>query len=128
MVNGDPSVSAYFEPTTLYVVSSDEINAYNTNIKNVEDPVELKDAANKWYVDEKVESAVISAIERTENKCYILGSIDDAPTTSNTIGDVAVVSAKIAKDPSNISRTSYYWNGSAWEAMDGNYDTDHVFF
>lgn len=51
MVTGDPSVSAWFEPTTLYVVSSDEINAYNTNIKNVADPLEPKDAANKRYVD-----------------------------------------------------------------------------
>jgi hypothetical protein len=55
MVNGDPSVSAWFEPTTLYVVSSDEINAYNTNIKNVADPLEPKDAANKRYVDEKID-------------------------------------------------------------------------
>lgn len=55
MINGDPDVSAHFDPKTLYVVSSDEINAYNTNIKNVADPLEAKDAANKRYVDEQLE-------------------------------------------------------------------------
>jgi hypothetical protein len=63
MINGDPSVSAWFEPTTLYIVSSDEINAYNTNIKNVADPIEQKDAANKRYVDEEIDRAMVSAID-----------------------------------------------------------------
>lgn len=118
MVNGDPSVSVWFEPTTLYVVSSDEINAYNTNIKNVADPLEPKDAANKRYVDEEIERASISAVEAAvisaENACYIVSSLEDAPTEGNSIGDAAIVSAKIAGNNSLISRTSYYWNGNAW--------------
>ena len=132
MVNGDPSVSAWFEPTTLYVVSSDEINAYNTNIKNVADPLEPKDAANKRYVDEEIERASISAAEAAvisaENACYIVSSLEDAPTEGNNIGDAAIVSAKIAGSDSLISRTSYYWNGNAWAAMDGNYTADNVYF
>ena len=39
-----------FEPKTLYVVSSDELNAYNTQIKNVGDPIDENDAANKSWV------------------------------------------------------------------------------
>ena len=38
-------------------MSSDEINAYNTNIKNVADPLEDKDAANKWYVDDVIQAS-----------------------------------------------------------------------
>lgn len=50
--------SGQFEPKTLYVMSSDQINAYNTQIKNVANPEEEKDAANKWYVDYACESAL----------------------------------------------------------------------
>ena len=49
-------VSGQFEPKTLYVISSDEINAYNTRIKNVADPVENYDAANKRWVDQYIDS------------------------------------------------------------------------
>lgn len=56
MINGDPKYAGYFEISTLYVISSDEINAYNTNIKNVADPIVDKDAANKRYVDDQIET------------------------------------------------------------------------
>ena len=56
--------SGQFEPKTLYVVSSDQINAYNTQIKNVADPEEEKDAANKWYVDSACES-VLNIVEES---------------------------------------------------------------
>ena len=51
MVVGDPQYAGLFETKTLYIVSSDEINAYNTRILNVAMPENDKDAANKWYVD-----------------------------------------------------------------------------
>lgn len=58
--------SGQFELKTLYVVSSDQINAYNTQIKNVGDPEEEKDAANKWYVDYACESVLTIAGESTD--------------------------------------------------------------
>lgn len=51
-----------FEPKTLYVVSSDELNAYNTNIRNVKDPSREQDAANKRYVDSAVSNAVPTGV------------------------------------------------------------------
>lgn len=52
MVTGG-EYSAYFEPKTLYIISSDEINAYGTRIRKVADPIDDDDAANKRYVDEQ---------------------------------------------------------------------------
>ena len=40
-----------FESKTLYILSSDEINAYNTRIKNIANPIEETDAVNKQYID-----------------------------------------------------------------------------
>lgn len=51
-------LSDKFEPKTLYIVSSDEINAYGTQVKNVSDPEDDQDAANKWYVDYACESVL----------------------------------------------------------------------
>lgn len=85
MINGDPSVSAWFEPKTLYVVSSDEINAYNTNVKNVADPVEAKDAANKRYVDERLELSTTAKFNSLSS--YISGdlNVENALTSSGSI-------------------------------------------
>jgi hypothetical protein len=40
--------------STLYIVSSDVTNVYGERIVNLHDPIELSDAVNKKYVDEKV--------------------------------------------------------------------------
>lgn len=47
-------------------MSSDQLNAYNTQIKNVGDPEEEKDAANKWYVDYACESVLTIVGESTD--------------------------------------------------------------
>lgn len=46
---------ASFEPRTLYVVSSDQLDAHNTQVVNVADPTDGYDAANKRYVDDQIE-------------------------------------------------------------------------
>lgn len=71
--------SDQFEPKTLYIVSSDEINAYNTNIKNVADPEEEKDAANKWYVD-SVSSRIHGNVESLNNELETLVGTTSAET------------------------------------------------
>lgn len=67
--------SGQFEPKTLYVVSSDQINAYNSQIKNVGDPEEEKDAANKWYVDYACESVLNIVEESCAASCMGLSSV-----------------------------------------------------
>lgn len=51
-----------------------------------------------------------------------------AATASKEIhaGDTAIVKRTIAND--KISYTAYVYNGTAWEAMDGNYSSDNVYF
>lgn len=41
-------------------------------------------------------------------------------------GDIAVVKRAIAND--KISHTAYVYNGRAWEAADGNYNAENVYF
>ena len=88
MVVGDPEYAGLFEPKTLYIVSSDEINAYNTNIKNVADPLEDKDAANKWYVDDaarKIDEDVGLLSDELQYKL-------DKRTGGEVSGDVTILS------------------------------------
>lgn len=51
-----------------------------------------------------------------------------AATTGKEIhaGDTAIVKRVIAND--KTSYTAYVYNGTAWEAMDGNYSSDNVYF
>ena len=51
-----------------------------------------------------------------------------AATTGKEIhaGDTAIVKRTIAND--KTSYTAYVYNGTAWEAMDGNYSSDNVYF
>ena len=47
-------------------------------------------------------------------------------STTLVQGDVAVVKALISGD--KYEYTAYVYNGSAWAAMDGNYDAENVYF
>lgn len=42
------------------------------------------------------------------------------------IGDVAIVKETISGD--KVAHTGYIWDGSAWKAMDGNYNAENVYF
>lgn len=53
------------------------------------------------------------------------GTVDDLEP-GKVVGDMAICRAVIN---GNIkSHTAYVWNGTAWEAMDGNYDATNVYF
>lgn len=67
------------------------------------------------------------------NKVFQVGSLSEITETDLAIGDIAIVKAAIFTDAENESNnkysyTSYVYNGSAWAAMDGNYNADNVFF
>lgn len=58
---------------------------------------------------------------------------DNITTNGKHVGDVAVVTTPIYEDATDqtktkVSRTSYVWNGTAWAAMDGNYNAENVYF
>ena len=51
---------------------------------------------------------------------------DNITEDGKAIGDIAVVKTLISEG--KYSYTSYVWNGSAWAAMDGNYNAENVYF
>ena len=68
-----------------------------------------------------------------EAKVFQVGSLSEITETDLAVGDIAIVKAAIFTDAGNelnnkYSYTSYVYNGSAWAAMDGNYNADNVYF
>lgn len=43
-------------------------------------------------------------------------------------GDIAIVKREIGEDTNKFSHTAYVYNGTAWAAMDGNYNAEDVYF
>ena len=56
------------QDNVIYVVSSDYINAYNGQVKNIAAPTDLDDAATKKYVDEQIAQAVSSCSTMTRDE------------------------------------------------------------
>ena len=57
----------------LYIVSSDFVNAYGEQIKNVADPTDPEDAVNKKYADAEhavVEGHITTAVEGLSSELY----------------------------------------------------------
>jgi len=70
-----------------------------------------------------------SVIDVLSNACYVVSALDKAPSNGNNVGDVTIVSSLIVDGNDALSsRTAYYWNGSAWAAMNGNYNAKNVYF
>ena len=49
------------------------------------------------------------------------------------VGDMGIVKAPVYENEEDATKnkysyTAYVWNGTAWAAMDGNYDADNVYF
>ena len=78
--------------------------------------------ATKKYVDD----AKGEAIAATKNtvKIYTDTAVTDF-TNGTNVGDIAINKKTITGDKKEY--TAYVWNGTTWEAMDGNYSADNVF-
>lgn len=68
-----------------------------------------------------------------EAKTFQVSSLDEITETNLAVGDTAIVKTAIYTDAENESNnkysyTGYVYNGSAWTAMDGNYNADNVYF
>lgn len=68
-----------------------------------------------------------------EAKTFQVGSLDEITETNLAVGDTAIVKTAIYVDATNeanskYSYTGYVYNGTAWAAMDGNYNADNVYF
>ena len=68
-----------------------------------------------------------------EAKTFQVSSLEEITETELAVGDTAIVKTAIYTDAENeannkYSYTGYVYNGSAWTAMDGNYNSDNVYF
>lgn len=82
--------------------------------------------ATKKYVDDAATTAKNQAIEATKNTVAIYTDKTVVEFTPGTnVGDIAINKKTITGDKKEY--TAYVWNGTAWEAMDGNYSADNVF-
>ena len=66
------------------------------------------------------------------NGVQVVGSYE-ALVAGSVIGDMGIVKELVYEDTTNsannkYSHTAYVWNGTSWEAMDGNYDANNVYF
>lgn len=52
----------------------------------------------------------------------------DALVAGKAVGDIGIVEAPLYEGSTENAHTAYVWNGSAWAAMDGNYDATNVYF
>lgn len=80
-----------------------------------------------------IDQAQLDAIE--DNYYHVVpaeGETDSAAlarvVTTPKKGDIAVVERVIGEVSTASSLTAYMYNGSAWQALDGNYDASNVYF
>lgn len=68
-----------------------------------------------------------------ESKTFQVNSLDEITDTEIAVGDTAIVKTAIYVDSENESNskysyTGYVYNGTAWAAMDGNYNAENIYF
>lgn len=79
-------------------------------------------------VQSAIDSARDAAIAASENKVYQKNTLTELNqiTGKKNIGDIGIVTTNMANNKK--SYTAYVWNGTAWAAMDGNYNAENVYF
>lgn len=124
---------------TRIVIRNDSTTNWLTN----ESTVLLKgEVGIEFLADGKVKMKVGDGIKTwaqldyfggEEAKTFQVGSLDEITETELAVGDTAIVKTAIYTDAENeannkYSYTGYVYNGTAWVAMDGNYNADNVYF
>ena len=124
---------------TRIVIRNDSTTNWLTN----ESAVLLKgEVGIEFLADSKVKMKVGDGIKTwaqlpyfggEEAKTFQVSSLEEITETELAVGDTAIVKTAIYTDAENeannkYSYTGYVYNGSAWTAMDGNYNADNVYF
>ena len=73
------------------------------------------------------------AIAALSSSFYREAAFEDLPTAGVTNGSIAVVEKTINAEKQLVERTAYVWNSlnpeaNKWEALDGNYSAENVYF
>ncbi len=124
---------------TRIVIRNDSTTNWLTN----ESAVLLKgEVGIEFLADSKVKMKVGDGVKTwtqlpyfggEEAKTFQVSSLEEITDTELAVGDTAIVKTAIYTDAENeannkYSYTGYVYNGSAWTAMDGNYNADNVYF
>ena len=65
----------------------------------------------------------------SNSKVYVGTSIDEAVAGNTPVEhDICIVRTEVGEGTDKYQHTAYVYNGTAWEAMDGNYSAANVFF
>ena len=127
------------ELRTRIVIRNDSTTNWLTN----ESAVLLKgEVGIEFLADGKVKMKVGDGVKTwtqlpyfggEEAKTFQVSSLEEITETELAVGDTAIVKTAIYIDAENeannkYSYTGYVYNGSAWTAMDGNYNADNVYF
>lgn len=66
---------------------------------------------------------------KSNSKVYVGSSIDEAVAGNTPVEhDMCIVRTEIGEGTGKYQHTAYVFNGTSWEAMDGNYSAENVFF
>jgi hypothetical protein len=133
--NTDADVDAddvtYVDVTTLVDIYTSGNAAININAENKisltidGDSEEYIAVTTKGLKLSGIDNAIQTAKDDVANTVTIVSS-EEAKVDGKNIGDICIVETVI-DEQNHISRTAYSWNGSAWKAMDGNYNADNVY-
>ena len=72
-----------------------------------------------------VTANAIITIDNTDKKDH---SVIQAETSNAANGDILIIKDIIAEDSDLRQHTAYVYDGAAWNAMDGNYSAENVYF
>lgn len=95
-------------------------------IENGKPKLKIGDGVTKWEA--------LSYFGGEEAKTFQVGALSEIPADAElAVGDTAIVKTAIYVDAEDetknkYSYTGYVYNGSAWTAMDGNYNAENVYF
>ena len=91
LVSTDSTIS-----NVLYIVSSDHVNVYGQQIKNVAQPTDLSDAATKGYIDSSISNSLSNFYKKSETSSAV-----ELSSALTSLADV--LSTKLEQDDVNIS-------------------------
>lgn len=61
-----------------------------------------------------------------ELQCFVVNSLNEIPLINRVTGDIAIVNTTLVSG--KILKTAYCWNSNHWEALNGNYSANNVYF
>lgn len=109
-----------FEAKTLYIVSSDEINAYNSPIKNVGDPIDSTDAVNLRSLVSNIQGS--SRLRYHETEKMIVLSSGNVTTSVDCNPFLSIDTSEIENNISTVSS----WLGRNFDSFTNDADVNEL--